>query len=112
MIELRNYNIKRVKLLTQSLKKMFIIFIVSILSIGSVLAQGKGIIAGVISDKQGGETLIGANVMVEGTSFGASTNIDGEYIMTNIPAGKYVLKISYIGYKNHSVETLDWIIVE
>lgn len=104
MIELRNYNIKRVKLLTQSLKKMFIIFIVSILSIGSVLAQGKGIIAGVISDKQGGETLIGANVMVEGTSFGASTNIDGEYIMTNIPAGKYVLKISYIGYKNHSVE--------
>ena len=57
-----------------------------------------GKIAGVVTDAQTGETLIGVNVLIEGTSMGAATNIDGYYVILNIPPGKYNLIASAVGY--------------
>ncbi|MFN2396920.1 MAG: TonB-dependent receptor domain-containing protein, partial [Bacteroidales bacterium] len=36
---------------------------------------------------------------IEGTSLGASTDLNGEYVIPGIPAGTYTIKISYMGYK-------------
>ena len=55
---------------------------------------------GTVTDASTGETLIGANIRVEGTSFGAPTDLDGEYTITNIPPGTYTVVFSYIGYEN------------
>jgi outer membrane receptor for ferrienterochelin and colicin len=45
------------------------------------------------------DPLIGANVIVEGTSLGAATNPQGEYFILNIPPGNYTIVISMMGYK-------------
>ncbi|MEW6512209.1 MAG: TonB-dependent receptor [Bacteroidota bacterium] len=66
-------------------------------------AGNTGKIAGEIKDSQTGEALVGANVVIEGTSMGAATNIDGYYVILNIPPGKYTLVASAIGYNKKSI---------
>lgn len=58
-------------------------------------------ISGTVIDESG-EPIIGANVMVEGTSTGVITDLDGKYTI-NAPAGSN-LKISYIGYVTQTVK--------
>ena len=56
-------------------------------------------ISGVVSDSTNGSSLIGANVILKGTSFGAATNTDGRYSIDKIPIGDYTLSASYLGFK-------------
>lgn len=65
----------------------------------AVQAQNTGNITGVVTDRDDGETLIGVNVIVRGTSFGDATNLDGEFNIRNIRPGEYALEFSYIGYE-------------
>lgn len=58
-----------------------------------------GKLAGTIKDAQTRESLVGANVIIEGTSFGSATNVNGEYVILNISPGKYNIKFSFIGYE-------------
>ncbi len=57
-----------------------------------------GKIAGKIVDTQTGESLFGVNVLVVGTTLGASSDADGEYFILNIPPGTYSLRASAVGY--------------
>ena len=50
-----------------------------------------------------GEAIIGANVLVEGTTQGASTDVTGHYTLSNVPSDATLL-ISYIGYKPAKVQ--------
>ncbi|MEO6149427.1 MAG: TonB-dependent receptor [Mucilaginibacter sp.] len=70
---------------------------------GNLFAQSTGKIAGKIIDQKTSETLIGATVMIEGTSKGAATNVDGQYSLSGIAPGKYVVSIKYIGYQTKSI---------
>ncbi|MEN8157405.1 MAG: TonB-dependent receptor [Bacteroidota bacterium] len=88
---------------SRSLQKVTLILVVVLTASGTLLAQGKGTISGVITDPQTGETMIGAHVVVEGTSHNTITDPEGRFILTNIPAGDYLLKISYIGYEDKQV---------
>ena len=58
-------------------------------------------ISGVVSDSSNGSPLIGANVILKGTSLGAATNTDGRYLIDQIPTGDYVLSASYMGFKSY-----------
>ncbi|MEO1263659.1 MAG: SusC/RagA family TonB-linked outer membrane protein [Bacteroidota bacterium] len=60
-------------------------------------------ISGVVSDAESGETLIGANILVEGTEVGTITDIDGSYTI-ELPAGATKLQISYTGYAMQVLE--------
>ena len=55
-------------------------------------------IPGKIVDAKTREPIIGATVILEGTVFGAGTDLDGRYTILNIPPGSYSLKVSAIGY--------------
>ncbi len=55
-------------------------------------------ISGTITDAATGEPLIGASVLVTELGTGASSNLDGEYTITNVPYGSYNLRISFVGY--------------
>ena len=78
--------------------RFFVVFILFFLVIPlSVYSQSSSLF-GVIKDSANNDPLIGAFVIIDGTSLGVATDIDGNYSINNIPAGKYVLKISYIGY--------------
>lgn len=68
-------------------------------SVQAVL-QGR-VVKGQILDEMG-EPLIGVTVLVKGTSIGAVTNLDGNYSL-EVPSGKNILVISYIGYQNQEV---------
>ncbi len=65
-------------------------------------AQGK--IEGVVRDGQSGEALIAANVLLEGTSYGAATNLEGKFVISNVPEGDYTLVARYIGYQEKKIQ--------
>ena len=59
-------------------------------------------ISGYVKDKLNGENLIGATVQIKDTYIGNITNAYGFYSMT-LPAGRYQLMFSYVGYESHEV---------
>ncbi len=62
-------------------------------------AGDTGKIAGKIIDKETGDPLMMANVILEGTFLGAATDENGEYFIINIPPGRYSVRVSYMGYR-------------
>jgi hypothetical protein len=62
-----------------------------------------GKLRGTVTDKETGEPLIGANVLLEGTTLGASSDLNGDFIVLAIPPGVYTIKVSYIGYQPVSI---------
>ena len=65
-----------------------------------IYAGTTGKLSGTVTDAQTGEPLIGANVIISGTDFGAATNVNGNFVILNIPPGDYSVKVSYIGYES------------
>lgn len=68
------------------------------------LCMQAGTISGNVTDRKSQESLIGAAVVVLNTSYAAITDIDGHFILENIPDGKYTLEISYISYITQKIE--------
>jgi len=66
-------------------------------------AQSPGKIAGRVVDNAG-EPLVGASVLVEGTTLGASTDADGYYFILQVRPGTYTLRASYIGFGTKVIE--------
>jgi len=61
--------------------------------------QGQtGKLVGTVYDAATNEPLIGANVLLEGTNIGSATNVEGRFLILNIPPGKYNVIASMIGY--------------
>lgn len=87
------------------MRKKIIYFLLLICLLPAILMAGsKGRIKGKITDLQTGEPLIGANVIVEGTSFGGTSDANGEFTVQNLEPGTYNLRASFIGYQSVSVE--------
>ncbi len=59
-------------------------------------------ITGQVTDAENGESLVGASIIVEGTSIGASTDFDGNFSL-NVPATATALRISYTGYETQTI---------
>ncbi|RMI12492.1 MAG: TonB-dependent receptor, partial [Calditrichaeota bacterium] len=57
-----------------------------------------GSIRGILRDSDG-QILVGANVTIDGTPYGACTDTDGVYTISNVPPGYYTVKALYMGYK-------------
>jgi len=64
-----------------------------------IYAGTTGKLSGSVKDSQTGEPLVGANIIIVGTDYGAATNVDGNFVILNIPPGNYSVKVSYIGYQ-------------
>lgn len=69
--------------------------------IHSVITQQDGVCKGVVKDNQG-ETVIGASVVVKGSTNGTITGLDGDFTLNNVKKGD-VIQISYIGYVSQEV---------
>jgi outer membrane receptor for ferrienterochelin and colicin len=62
-----------------------------------------GTIGGVVTDAKTHETIIGANVVIQGTTVGAATDIDGGFLIQNVKPGTYTLVVSSVTYKTHTI---------
>jgi Outer membrane receptor proteins, mostly Fe transport len=80
-----------------------IALLASLLIISIVGKSQSGLIKGTITDANTKESLIGATVVIQGTSKGASTDFDGNYQLDKVKAGSYNLVISYISYDNQII---------
>ncbi|MGK9369630.1 TonB-dependent receptor [Melioribacter sp. Ez-97] len=80
-----------------------IIFILIIFGFNEILFAAGGL-RGRVFDKATNEPLIGANVIVQGTSLGSATDLEGRYSIVGIPAGKHTIVVSYIGYRQVTTE--------
>lgn len=83
---------------------MTILFLLLLLPAMALAQSGK--LRGQITDQETGEALVGANVIVVGTSYGAATDVNGEYIILNLVAGTYEVKASYIGYQAKTISNV------
>jgi len=63
-------------------------------------------IVGTIIDEKTGEPLVGATVMLEGTTSGAKTNLDGKYTIKDVSPGDYILLVRSIGYTAKRIEDI------
>ncbi len=78
--------------------KILLILVALLVLPGLLLAGTTGKIKGKVTLKETGEPAIGANVIIDGTHIGVITDIGGEYVILNVPAGFYTLKASFVGY--------------
>lgn len=82
-----------------------LLVLVLLSSATSALAQ-TGSISGRLVDSETGETLIGANAVVEGSTMGATTDLEGRYEIRAVDAGTYTVGFSFIGYASRFVQNV------
>ncbi len=90
--------------MTRSIFKALIVNAIFILLISHIAFGQGGIIEGIVKDKRTKETLVGAQILVVGTITGTTTNLNGEFRLTNLQQEKVNLQISYISYQPVIIE--------
>jgi len=87
-----------------NLFKYFAILIFLVQNI--ILASTTGKIAGKVREKGTNEPIIGANIIIEGTTMGAASDVEGNFIINNVPPGMYNLIFSAIGYQKVVIQNV------
>ncbi|MBI5662134.1 MULTISPECIES: TonB-dependent receptor [Ignavibacterium] len=85
--------------------KVKIFFILIFLTTLASQAQTTGKISGKVLDAQG-EPVVGANIIIEGTTMGAAADPEGYFYIINVPSGLYKVKASAIGYTSQITENV------
>jgi len=78
--------------------KHIIVLVLMMMTGFSAFAQGDNSVKGFVYEKLNGEPMMFANVFLKGTTFGATTDINGYFSITRIPDGSYTLMVTSIGY--------------
>ncbi len=68
-------------------------------AIGGLQAQTGGKIVGTVVDAESGDPLIGANIVIEGTTMGAAADEEGFFMIIDVPPGVYTVVAEMIGYQ-------------
>lgn len=87
-------------------KYLFFYFLLILILPYNLFGGTTGKVAGRIVDANSKEPLIGANVIIVGTSMGGATDVEGNFFIINIPPGVYSIKASAIGYASVTFENV------
>ena len=74
--------------------------------LGLALSQTTGKISGYVIDAESNDPIVGANIVVKGTSLGTASDEDGIFYIINLSPGSYTVECSVIGYENKIIEDL------
>ena len=77
-----------------------LIFHLLLLSVNAIAQDGQ--ISGYVVESQTGSPLPGANMVIVGTLIGVASQLDGRFIIPEVPFGDYQLKVTYVGYNSHT----------
>jgi outer membrane receptor for ferrienterochelin and colicins len=80
------------------MKKTFSLFLI-FLAPSLCLPAEKGSIEGQVIELPANKPLIGANIQINGTTLGASSDINGHFLIPNVPVSKYTIRATMIGYR-------------
>ncbi|WP_319504032.1 TonB-dependent receptor [Bacteroides graminisolvens] len=83
-------------------RKLMLLLTCLFVGIGLVTAQTQKVTGTVISEEDG-LPVVGASILVKGTTVGTITDVDGQFTLSNIPSSAKVLQISYIGMQSQEV---------
>lgn len=89
-----------------SAKLVFKAFLSILFVAFSILASAQTI-RGKVTDAATGEPLVGATVSLENTKFATIVNLDGSYVLKNVPAGRYEIKVKYSGYEKATEKNVE-----
>lgn len=81
-----------------------ILTLIFLLAAGSGSAQDRASISGYVRDSTSAETLLLANVRLDGTRIGSATNNSGYYALAGLAPGPYTVVASYVGYRDERIE--------
>jgi TonB-linked SusC/RagA family outer membrane protein len=83
-------------------RKLMLLLACFFVGIGLVTAQTQKV-TGVVISEEDGQPVIGASVLVKDTQVGAITDVDGKFVLNNVPSSAKTLVISYIGMTTQEV---------
>lgn len=82
-----------------------VFFIIGLLlSLSQFTFAQTGSVKGIVYEEKSGEPAMFTNVFLEGTTIGASTDMNGYYSITRVPSGNYTLKVTALGFDTISVD--------
>jgi len=70
-----------------------------LLFVFAVNSYAQSPLQGIVTDAETGESIIGCNIILQGTTLGTITGLDGDYAFKNIPNGTYNVIYSFISYE-------------
>jgi hypothetical protein len=82
------------------MQKIYFLALASIISFSSF---SQGSIGGSVKDVKTGEAVIGASVVIQGTSIGAATDVDGNFLIANVNEGTYSIVVTSVSYKSNII---------
>lgn len=83
-------------------KRIMLTLVCLMVTIGWVVAQNSPI-TGIVISAEDNEPIIGASVLVKGSTTGAVTDLDGKFTITDAPAGAKILQVSFVGMVTQEV---------
>ncbi len=84
--------------------RWYSLFLMIVIPVALYGQSGK--IRGTVVDAKSKEPLIGANIVIDGTSLGSATDVEGQYLILNVPVGTFTVRASYVGYRGVSVSNV------
>ena len=84
-------------------RKLMLLMTFLVIGIGLVNAQVSKV-TGVVTSEEDGLPIVGASVLVKGTTVGTVTDLDGNFTLTNVPSSAKTLVVSFIGLQTQELE--------
>jgi len=81
------------------MNKKTLLILILVVTVYSLFAQNS--LSGIVRNSETGETLPGANIILENTFFATTSSYDGSFLIQDIKTGDYTLRVSYIGFENY-----------
>lgn len=78
-----------------------LIFLLAICISGTAVSQ-TGTIQGTVTDALTNEPILLATISIPGTTMGTTTDVEGNYVLTDLTPGLYTVQVSYIGYEDQT----------
>jgi iron complex outermembrane recepter protein len=85
-------------------QRILLIIGILILNLNFIVAQS---VSGVVKDNNSGETIIGANVVLKGTTVGTVTDVNGNFTLKTDKNPPFDLEISFMGYEKQTHKVTD-----
>ncbi len=82
----------------------FVLLSIALLAISLTSVAQKGGVKGFVYNKETREPIIFTNAYLQGTGYGAATDVNGFYSISKVPDGTYTLMVSYLGFDTAKVE--------